>query len=133
MTYTGQAKSIEDALAHYGVKGMRWGVRKKVTAADIADARINLASKQLKVAKAQQKVKATQRGTVERAKAVAKREEAKKEFLKDPDRVNAMRFTRGETVAIALLGGPVGLTVIASQAAQVRTVARKQAKGAYDK
>jgi hypothetical protein len=123
-----------DALEHYGVKGMKWGVRRKPSAAEIRGARIRMQEKGLKYQKQREAVKSTKKGSVERAKENQKLGKIKADFLKDPDRVTAMTMTRGEKAATVILGGGLpGVAAVAGQNIARNRVAKKQALGAYDK
>lgn len=95
--YPEDKPSLEE-LFHFGVKGMRWGVRKKVTTSDIKSAR------------------ARQRGRSESARKTSS------------DRAISSRLTRGEKVAALLIGGPVGLVVIGGAAINAKRIERNVRK-----
>lgn len=113
-------------LEHYGTKGMKWGVRKKVTGRDIRSARARLGLEQDKLFNKARDVKATGRGQ----KAYEKQKTA---FLNNPDRVLATKLTKGEKAAQVILAGPIGLVTIGAVSAYSRNIAKKQATGAYNK
>ena len=123
-------------LAHYGVKGMKWGVRRTKTAGDIgraeAKARIKKANRtkysddDIRGARARQAVRA--RAYIAADKAATKidpqtgRPYLSRSVVKEQldwvdqyDAYIAARRTTGEKVIAGLLGGPVGL-VLASDA-----------------
>lgn len=140
---------VDDILAHYGKKGMKWGVHSaKPSSGDIKDARTRFNRKAEDFHADTKKLKkTTERGSAARVAGMAKLEKRKVSLLKDPDRATSLRMTKGEkaaTVAVAaspfVLVTPGGLVVTASAAAgaAARTIVRKniekkQATGAYDK
>lgn len=125
-----------DALEHYGVKGMQWGVRKaadsatavkrsKPTAREIGNARAKQASKQRQI---NSQIDKTNLST-----GKAQEREAKKladmsyDMLKDPDRATALRLTGGEKAVLGILAvglGPVGIGGVGGFTA-VRVAQRK--------
>lgn len=129
--------SLEElALAHYGVMGMKWGQRKRATGAEIREARIRLAGKQENYARLASQRRKTAKGSGERAAVEKTMDRAKKDFLKDPDRVIATRMTRGEKAVAALLAPATGgatLSSILVSSAVSRRIEKKQDDGAYDK
>lgn len=140
---------VDDILAHYGKKGMKWGVHNaKPTSGDIKDARTRFSRKAEDFHADTKKLKkTTERGSAARVAGMAKLEKRKVSLLKDPDRATSLRMTKGEkaaTVAVAAApwliitpGGPVislGTAVGAAARIGVRkNIERKQAAGAYDK
>ena len=75
-------KDVEDFLAHYGVKGMRWGVRRKARKAHVqrgreampkAKAQLNDAKNSYEAAKRMKKGEAQAKLTLSKAKAVRAR------------------------------------------------------------
>jgi vacuolar-type H+-ATPase subunit H len=135
---------VDDILAHYGVKGMRWGVRKQRNA-DIKSARKRVDRKAAqdfdKLGKLEDKA-LNAKTSAAREAATKKLTDAEKQIntahLKDPDRATAMKMTTGEKVALVLIGGlltgpviPVGYG--AARLAARKTVEKKQREGAYDK
>ena len=128
-----QKPELEDVIAHYGVKGMRWGVRRtpeqlakrqvrdnKVTdkagnklkgaerTARIKEARGNVKKQELAVQKAQiEKAQATTKKGRDAANEVLKREY--KKYVNHPDLADSLAQTRGQKAAFALATGAVGL------------------------
>lgn len=99
-----------DELAHYGVKGMKWGQKKaRITGDDIRDARVRVYDQTRQIRRTRKEIKKTTvKGSKEREagqKKVAKLEMA---LLKNPDRITASRMTRGEKFAAALIFTPAG-------------------------
>ena len=121
-----QKMGIDDFLAHYGVKGMRWGVRKdkektwqqedrelrkklkdqKFTKDEILTARAN---QKVRAAAYQREVDKSKRdpetGLLLYTDAVHK---VATDWSKSPDRYTANRKTAGEKFVATLLAGPVG-------------------------
>jgi hypothetical protein len=126
MTHDEGKPSLE-SLAHHGVKGMRWGTtRVKASGREIRSARKRLGVEQDKLFTAQRAVKKTGTGHKALEKQTTK-------FLNNPDRVTAVRLTKGEQVAQVLIGGPLGLVAIGGTTAYSRTIEKKQATGAYNR
>lgn len=126
---TEEKPSLEE-LMHYGKKGMKWGVRRKYTSAEIRDARIRTDSRVSELRRQADKLNIeTARNPNSKASKAAAKEFSKMstEFLKNPDRATAARLTRGEKVVLGLLavGFPVAGTVGAGAAVAVRTAARR--------
>lgn len=139
MIIVGQEKPSLEDLSHFGVKGMQWGVRKKVTGAEIKGARRRLAKQSKAYRKERRMVDKTAKGSSARKLGEKKLEEMHRAYLKNPDRVTALRLTKGEK-AVQLLFTPLTGIGIATSAAALggsaiasRRVAYKQATGAYDK
>lgn len=138
-----QVMTTEEFLAHYGVKGMRWGHRKaRPTSDDIHDARIRIAGKQQQLKKQTKAVKTAKKSgnASKQAAAEKKLQDMKTDFLKNPDRVTASRLTKGEKWAVGILTvgtGPVGVAALiggqAARSAVIKTVEKRQASGYYDK
>lgn len=109
-------EDVEDFLEHYGVKGMKWGVRKdRVSGADrrIARAEVNDVRKSARSAIKQHR----------RAGSNAERAAAQKKYQKDVlDRIKSKEFkenykkantmSKGEMAAQAVLLGPMALVTI---------------------
>ena len=135
MIIVGQDKpSLEDALTHYGVLGMKWGkTRMKGDARDIRTARRNLENKQNDIFNQHEVIKRTKRGSAERTAAKKKQDAMIKKYNNDPDRVLAARLTRGDKALMLVLAGPFGLIPIASNSAFSRRIERKQETGGYKK
>lgn len=114
-------------LAHYGVKGMKWGHRKRYTSQDIRDARIRNNSRVNGLVRASEEVsyQTSLNPNSKKAKA-AVRDYGKltADFLKSPDRATALRMTTGEKAVAAILmiaaPGPGTLGVAIGSTVRVR-------------
>lgn len=128
-------------LAHYGVKGMRWGVRRAKTEGDIRRAedraRIKRANKtkysndDIRGARARQAKRAriyiaAQKAATKRdprsgrlylAKSIVKEQ---KNWVDQEDAYIAARRTTGEKAIAGLLGGPVGLALASDARTHIR-------------
>jgi hypothetical protein len=103
--------TLEEFLSHHGVKGQKWGVRKMhPTGSQIRGARRRQHAREDKISTA----------TTPKAKSAAKRA-----FDTHEDRVTAAHMTTGEKIVIGLLGGPVGLVVVARSGKAPRRQAQK--------
>lgn len=94
---------LEEVVQHFGVKGMRWGVRRTTyKSGEIKDARRRSQSLARGVQNAEDKVNLAKTPA---AKASAQKEwdKASKDWLRSPDRATAMRMTAGEKAAAAML------------------------------
>lgn len=92
----------QEALAHYGVKGMKWGVTKtKPTADEIHDARARLTPKNRQYQKDRKAIKKDK--TISRSERKEAIGDLKIATLSDPDRQTAFRMTNGEKAIMALL------------------------------
>ena len=117
-----------DFIEHYGVKGMKWGVRR-------AQESVKAGRAGLKA----QKREITRATTVEAIDAAqAKYNAMRIDHLNNPDRVTAQTLTAGKAATVAALGflaiGPVGIPVgLAAQQAYMNTIRKRQASGYYDK
>ncbi len=127
----GEDMTDEDSLAHYGVKGMKWGQRKKANSFDIKKARRNVGAERDKLREQADVVARTHKGN--RAAQQAKLDKMTAAYLKNPDRVTSARLTRGEKVASVLLTGPLGLVAIAATSGRSRRIEYKQDANRYDK
>jgi len=117
------------AISHSGVKGMKWGVRKKkLTRNDIVSARVrqNQLYEQLYKERAKSKDQsasaATRRAAANRAKkleVVGKTSE---------DRVTAAHLSRGEKVGWVILAGPLGLAVIGANSLAISAIKKNTDK-----
>lgn len=121
-------------LEHYGVLGMKWGrTRARANSSQIrsARARVNLQSAKIGVQRDLVRTASTPQAKAQRKSELSKTTTA---FLKNPDRVTAVRLTRGEKVATALLFTPVtAATLIGTTSATSRRIERKQELGKYNK
>lgn len=126
-----ECQNLDDVLAHYGKKGMKWGVRNaekrmsKPTNDQILDARTRLASAQRQINNQADKVN-TSSGKKQTQEA-AKYAKMKADFLKNPDQVTARYMTRGDKAAHALLAVafPAVGTGIAAVSVGANRVVRK--------
>lgn len=128
----------EEELEHYGIKGMKWGVRR--TEAQLARARgkVGDANKRRKardteikeargrIGKKKAHVNLKRMGGVhplstseERKKSRAKASELKIDMMKDPDRITASRMTSGQKAmtglkTLGVVSTPAGLLTAAA-------------------
>lgn len=128
-TYLAQSAfdDVDDFLEHFGVKGMKWGVRRdKPSTNAIISARTRVAGRQRQLQSQADKLNlaTSEKSRNKEAKTFAKMEA---DFLKSPDRVTAARMTRGEKYILGFLavGVPGVGTAAAAGAVAGRTVARK--------
>lgn len=139
MRYTEATKPsspTEVVLAHVGVKGMKWGVRKaNPTGSEIRNARVNQDARERQFHRSVDRLNlAAAGGSTQAKKAAVKNFQAtRKEFLTNEDRVTAARTTRGEALAHVFLLGPLALVTLpamkARQVAVTRSVDRERASG----
>lgn len=129
MKIYGESKpSIEAVLAHHGVKGMKWGQRKaEPTTGEIKAARRRQDIRARTANNAIDHLNNISGGKNEAAKkkAVLTYKKAVRDFETSEDRVTAAHITNGEKVTAALLTGPVGLVIIASNKSQVKRIAKQ--------
>lgn len=113
---------LEEVLEHFGVKGMQWGVRKKhSTSPEIRSARNRQQARAGEIHKLDKQARKAPTASA-RSAAAKKRDKAKRDFDLNEDRVTAARITHGEKVALAVIGGPLGLVGIGVlSAARLRT------------
>lgn len=111
--------SLEDALEHYGVKGMRWGVRKssseRVSTEQIKAARLKNDARLAKIQQADidYRLATTKKGKKAAIDTIAK---YGREINNDPDTRIASKMTKGEKVLITALAGPFAVLPIAVNA-----------------
>lgn len=123
--------SLEELLEHSGVKGMKWGVRKKrVTSTDIRNARIerNVRGNDLNRATINLNSASASGSKGQVTKAVKAYEKALNDYNFSDAHVNANRFTNGEKAALILLTGPLAAVPIGAMALQRKSIQKKQAQ-----
>lgn len=132
-----------DELEHHGVKGMHWGVRSKSSypsGKTIRTARREVSAHQAalfgnRIATGVRTVQGNKKA-VGQLKAAHK--EIKLSLLKSPDRVTALKLTKGETAVLAVLAlhpalTPVVVANVASREVGARVISSRQRRGVYDK
>lgn len=138
-----QFATPQDALQHYGVKGMKWGVRKsdsggksKPTSDEIKSARIRTRARQRELGVQADKVNlATGKKQEREAKKFA---DMSTSYLKNPDRVTAEYLTRGEKVALTVLAvgipgpGTAGAAGLAGGTVAGRAIVRRSVRKANE-
>lgn len=104
----GQDKpTIDDTVAHFGVKGMKWGHRKSRSsseAANIRGARRSVRNQLENINEQRRSNRKLTKGSKERAAGEKKLARMKTSLLKDPDRATAVRLTRGEKWLVTTVG-----------------------------
>lgn len=112
-------------LTHHGVKGMKWGVRKKsVTSQEVQDAGFRQQTRLNKFMDAKGAASDPTASSKSRAAAAKRAKTLEKEFDTSEDRVTAVRLSRGEKAALLILGGPIGAAVIIGNKIGAASVAR---------
>lgn len=131
MTFVGQDKPDLDDLAHFGVKGMRWGVRRGLTT---AKDRQNLESrKTINKMTLQRDVSAIKSvnpfsSKEKRAEMRSLTKQMQKDIKASPHLAPSIRMTAGEKTALIILGGPAGIGGVLVNEALARRVEKKQAR-----
>ena len=115
-------KPSPEELVHYGVKGMKWGHRKRVTSADIRAARSRVRRQESALGRAEDAMTNPNTGKVNRT-AAKNFKQLETQFHKTPDRATALRLTTGEKFILAALG-PVGVGAAAGQLASRKLTER---------
>jgi hypothetical protein len=121
-------------LAHVGVKGMKWGHRKRYSNQDIRNARIRNNSRVNMLARAAEELNFQTSLNPNSKKTEAAVRDFKKievDFLKNPDRATALRMTTGEKAALAVLA--IGLPGPGTGAAIGTSTARVLARRSQEK
>lgn len=126
--------TLEDALQHYGVAGMKWGVTRQVArGGQIRSARGRVHVQKIQLTEAKRNISSATTATA-KANAEKKHADLKMALLTNPDRVIAARLTRGEKVASFLLLSPLGATALIGATSGVsRRIEYKQDKNQYAK
>jgi hypothetical protein len=109
--------SLEE-LAHHGVKGMKWGVRRQMRRErnqQIKTARRNIANRQAEIHAIERRANKTKSAS-ERAKLDALSTKKAAELFNHPDQTTAARLTSGEKFTTALLIGGSAAVIGASGA-----------------
>jgi len=128
----------EEALAHYGVAGMKWGkTRVKANSDSIKSARARVNKAKGNIEKQEIAVNALKGQGKAHKKQEQELGKMRASLLKNPDRVISTRMTKGEKYASVLLGtltlGPIGLsaavTAIGVTSAKSRTREQKLNSG----
>lgn len=127
--------TLEDALAHFGVRGMKWGVRNKPTAGRGVTLKPGRSTGEIRVARRNVK-KAARASLKEKGKFVLGKSSMKEvhkkklDFLMHPDRQTAARLTRGETAIASILGaGAGGVGALGASQARSRIIESRQREG----
>jgi hypothetical protein len=104
-----EVKPSPEEIAHYGVKGMKWGQRKHT----IVTARKRAGGLGDKTADAEQAYLRARNSGNKKATAAAEKKLQDAHTKEERNRLIAGTATRGEQVALLLIGGPIGALVIA--------------------
>lgn len=131
MNYDEKLDTPQSQLAHFGVKGMRWGQRKKYTGTQIKEARANQSARRDRVNRAAQDLNLA-KGDKDSKVAAKKYVSAVKDFKTSQDRAVAARATRGEKIAHVLLLGPGALVTLPLNRLHEGSVQRRTDKARED-
>lgn len=115
------------AIQHFGVLGMRWGIRRHATGGEIRVARRSVARTKMAVEDA----KANVRAGLAAKETIA---QAKLAHLNNPDRATAARITRGEMAVSTILLTPApALVLITGSQFKSRAIESRQKVGYYNR
>ncbi len=148
MTYlngiTPPLKQDLEFLEHYGVMGMKWGVRNapkvsRPTSSEVYKARNRVAAEKRGLKSKRQSIRAAKRPET-KAKRKAEYAEMKLKFLNNPDRVTQQRITKGDVALIATLnlitaGVATGPTValVGGRLGVPKIIEKRQKSGDYNR
>lgn len=117
--YGAEKPDVEDVVAHYGVKGMRWGERKAHTPLTASGAKLNrrATATEIHEARGRQRDRAKQLTALNKKhgkehgkfKYTKEHDDVVQDLLESDDAVISRQKTRGEQIAATILLGPVGL------------------------
>ncbi len=127
----GEEKPSLEELAHHGVKGMKWGHRKKHTTQDILDARARQSARANELHRTADKLNlaTAKNANSKEANNLAKKLVAQeKELNSNKDASVALRMTRGEKAVTLIIGGPFGAIAIGANNAIANKVEKNAAK-----
>jgi hypothetical protein len=117
-----EAKPPLEELAHFGTKGMKWGVHKTHGTHEF-NKKFNTPEKRAtEIHRARASV-AKSKAKAEKAKGTPQAKKLKDAHLKNPDRATALRITKGEKAVRALLYAFVPVPVVPAAVA-ANTVVR---------
>lgn len=128
---TNQVMETGDFLEHYGVKGMKWGHRKKSSQIHAARSRMRTARAKIRVV--EDKRDRMPMSSKERKQADKEVSKMRTEYLKNPDRAAAARMTAGEAIVLTILTGPIGIGAFAGTHARSTHINSRQQAGEYGK
>ena len=115
-------EDVDEFLAHYGVRGMKWGQRK----ATISKARQQTI--ETIIPNKHKELRKISEGSGTRAEKRSARKQVNKDYRNNETVRTAITMTRGEQVAATLLAGPIGLTYVAALSISNRDSKRKLVK-----